>query len=363
MADAPASSRTSRSRARIVVAIATPLVLVALLEFVVVTLGIAPPAPPALEIWDSKEDRRLNDGASAFQFRREWLWEPRPGAEIFGDRINDDGYRGPRAALTKPPGRLRIATLGDSTTFGFGLLEKHGWSRRLEDALRARGIDAEVLNFGCIGYTAAQGIALLHGRVRAYEPDIVILAFGAVNEQFAARSGMSDAEKILFLASSRARTAAFLTRYATVRWIREAIARPTEPVGDGTVGATKARVPLADFPTLFAIARHELPPATQLVLVSPPRRADGEHNMPGTLDYTRSLVDTARAMGLVCADVYDAFRDRDVASFGEVRPQNLTQHATSPLFVDPWHPSADGHALYAETVLAALDAGGVIPKR
>ncbi|MCC7172431.1 MAG: hypothetical protein IT459_18435 [Planctomycetes bacterium] len=364
MADAPTSSRTSKSRARVVVAIATPLVLVALLEFVVVTLGLAPPAPAAMEIWDSKEDRQFTDGASAFRFRREWLWEPRPGAEIFGDRINDDGYRGPRAALAKTPERLRIATLGDSTTFGFGLPERDSWSRRLEDALRARGIDAEVLNFGCVGYTLAQGTALLHGRVRAYEPDVVILAFGAVNEQFAARSGMTDAEKILFLASVRARAAAFLTRYATVRWIRTSFSRSEVSLGgDSAATATKARVPLAEFPTLFSIARHELPPTTKLVLVSPPRRADGESNMPATLDYTRSLLDTAQRMGLACANVYDVFRDRDVAAFGAVQTKTLAQHATSPLFIDPWHPSADGHALYANTVLDALVANGLIPEK
>lgn len=358
MSDASPTQRRSKP---IALAIATPLLLVALVEFIVVTTGIAPPAPPPLEIWNRKEDRGLASGADVFQFRHEWLWEPRPGAEFCGDRINEDGYRGPRAELAKTPGRLRIATLGDSTTFGFGLLERESWSRQLETALRARGVDAEVLNFGCVGFTIAQGTALLHGRVRAYAPDLVIFAFGAVNEQFAASSDLTDGEKILLLSSTKARIATFLTRYATVRWLRARLARGG-PSSHTDEFKTKARVPLAEFPAMFAIARNELTDGAKLVLVSPPRRADGEHNMPATLDYTHALVDTAQRMGLVWANVYDAFRARDVATFGAVDTKTLPQHATSTLFIDPWHPSAAGHALYAETVLTALEQGGLIPK-
>lgn len=365
MTDPASTPRRPRLLARLVLAIATPLLLVALIELVVITLGIAPPAPRPLEIWSPKEDRRLGDADSVFQQNSDWLWEPRPGAEFFGDRINADGYRGPAVPLAKTPGRLRIATLGDSTTFGFGLPERESWSRRLESSLRERGVDVEVLNFGCIGHTIAQGTAMLHGRVRDYDPDLVVFAFGAVNEQFPTTSGMTDAEKILFLSSTAARIASFFTRYATVRWLH-ALSGSMTPLDDSGAPEpthTKARVPLAEFPAMIAIAHQDLGPRSKLVLVSPPRRADGERDAPASVWYTQSLVDTAKQLGLVCADVHRAFRSADEAAFGQIGPKTMTQFAGSPLFLDQWHPTAAGHALYANTVLDALVANGLIPAK
>lgn len=365
MTDTPSTPHRSRPLARLGLAVATPLLLVALIEFVVITLGLAPPAPRPLEIWSPKEDRRLADADSTFQQSSDWLWEPRPGAEFFGDRINDDGYRGPAVPSKKTPGRLRIATLGDSTTFGFGLPERECWSRKLETALRERGVDVEVQNFGCIGHTIAQGTAMLHGRVRKYDPDLVVFAFGAVNEQFPTTSGMTDAEKILFLSSTTARIGSFFTRYATVRWLHElsGSTKPLDATGAPEPTHTKARVPLEEFPTMYAIARADLPAHAKLVVVSPPRRADGERDAPATAAYTQAIVDTAKKLGLVCADVHRAFRSADEAAFGQVGPQTMTQFASSSLFLDQWHPTAAGHTLYANTVVEALVANGLIPTK
>ena len=44
--------------------------------------------------------------------------------------INADGHRGPRAGERGSP-RLRIAALGDSFTFGYGVEEDEAWPRRL----------------------------------------------------------------------------------------------------------------------------------------------------------------------------------------------------------------------------------------
>jgi hypothetical protein len=357
------ASRTPKRSKPIALAIATPLLLVALVEFIVVTTGIAPPSPPPLEIWNRKEDRGLASGADVFQFRHEWLWEPRPGAEFCGDRINEDGYRGPRAELAKTPGRLRIATLGDSTTFGFGLLERESWSRQLETALRARGVDAEVLNFGCVGFTIAQGTALLHGRVRAYAPDLVIFAFGAVNEQFAASSDLTDGEKILLLSSTKG-----TNRDVPQRAMRRCA---------GCARGWRARRPVLEHGRVQDEGPRPRSPSSRRCSRSRQRTHRGCEARPRLTATPRrwraqtcprrwttpTLSSTPRSAWVWCGRT-STTRSARATSRHSARSTRRLCRSTRRRPCSSIHgiPSAAGHALYAETVLTALEQGGLIPK-
>jgi acyl-CoA thioesterase I len=62
-------------------------------------------------------------------------------------------------ANAAPP--VKIVALGDSLTAGYGLPEKDGFVLRLQAALTAKGIAAEVTNAGVSGDTAADGLARL----------------------------------------------------------------------------------------------------------------------------------------------------------------------------------------------------------
>lgn len=77
-------------------------------------------------------------------------------------------------------GRL-VWAFGDSLTAGYGLPPADGFPNRLEQALRAAGIDAAVRNGGVSGDTSAQGQARLRWGLRGLgrTPDLVIVEFGA----------------------------------------------------------------------------------------------------------------------------------------------------------------------------------------
>jgi acyl-CoA thioesterase-1 len=73
---------------------------------------------------------------------------------------------------------LKIVALGDSLTAGYGLPAKDGFVPKLQAALAAKGIDAEIDNAGVSGDTATDGLARLGWSV----PDgtaAVILELGA----------------------------------------------------------------------------------------------------------------------------------------------------------------------------------------
>ncbi len=73
---------------------------------------------------------------------------------------------------------LRILMLGDSLTAGQGLASRDALPVRLEAALRARGLDAQVIDAGVSGDTTAGGLARLDWAL-ADRPHAVIVALGA----------------------------------------------------------------------------------------------------------------------------------------------------------------------------------------
>ena len=81
----------------------------------------------------------------------------------------------PAQAQERP---VRIVALGDSLTTGLGLLANQAFPVRLQAALKAKGIAAEIADAGVSGDTAANGLARLDWAVPD-QTDGVIVALGA----------------------------------------------------------------------------------------------------------------------------------------------------------------------------------------
>lgn len=332
----------------------------ALLELLVVTLDLAPRRPQALVIWTPNKDEDLGGSEGEFRFHPRWLWEPRPGAMARGAPINEDGYRGPHYPLRKTPGRLRIAALGDSSTYGMGVNEEDGWVRQLEARLRESGVDAEVLNFGVVGFTLEQGYELYLGRVRDYQPDIVILAFGAINDSVRASAGIADRAKIDHLADPLYRARQFLQRYATFRLAELELRKLARGEEDLKKDKVYHRVPLFRFKNLITEFRDRTTESNAaLAVISPPRRMEVEYNIPVVLEFTQLLEEEAASLDLTFIDVRAAIREKDLAEFGGSTPEPKLLDQ-SPYFIDPYHPSPAGHAIYADVVLDVLRQRGLV---
>lgn len=91
--------------------------------------------------------------------------------------INNLGMRGPNVPPVKPAGTLRVVTAGASETFGLYESPDHEFPRQLEDTLRARlgGDPVEVLNAAIFGMSLPTLEQDLRLRVRALDPDVVVL--------------------------------------------------------------------------------------------------------------------------------------------------------------------------------------------
>jgi len=81
--------------------------------------------------------------------------------------------------LAAAQARPRLLLLGDSLTAGYGLPANLAFPARLEAALRAAGVDVEIVNAGVSGDTSAGGLARLDWALGAKPPEFVLVALGA----------------------------------------------------------------------------------------------------------------------------------------------------------------------------------------
>lgn len=108
-----------------------------------------------------------------------------PGSLQFNKKyveINDDGMRDRNFSLVKPNNVIRIATIGDSFTFGSGIKNvSRTYPKVLESELNNLGKDIkyEVMNFGIMGLSTNEEIELIKSKALKYSPDIIILGYVA----------------------------------------------------------------------------------------------------------------------------------------------------------------------------------------
>jgi len=94
-------------------------------------------------------------------------------------RRNVHGMRGTKISKRKPKGVWRIAALGDSTMFGWGIREEETFPAVLQRALNS-GSDSreyEVLNFAVPGYNTAMEVELFRSRAEEFDPDLLMIHF------------------------------------------------------------------------------------------------------------------------------------------------------------------------------------------
>jgi lysophospholipase L1-like esterase len=106
---------------------------------------------------------------------------------------NPDGLR-TKHTLHKEPDSWRIALMGDSNVFGWGVHDEETLAARLEQALHAAGeTDAQVINAGQPGHSTTQMRWFFEEVLAHYQPDLVLLVPSLHDHN---RAHVSDAEAL-----------------------------------------------------------------------------------------------------------------------------------------------------------------------
>ena len=92
-------------------------------------------------------------------------------------KANSLGFPGAEYPADRPPGTLRILTIGDAFTSAEGVDTDDAWPRLLERELRRKmpHRDVQVLNFAITGYGPDQYAAVVKAFVPALNPDLLIV--------------------------------------------------------------------------------------------------------------------------------------------------------------------------------------------
>ena len=111
----------------------------------------------------------------------QWGWtDPNRESDVsFPVSIDSRGFRS--TGRPAPEAAVRIALLGDSCTFGWGVGTEDTFAAQLEGDLRGRGMPTAVLNAAFPGESAVSAQYVLRERVLPEEPDVVVLTFSANN--------------------------------------------------------------------------------------------------------------------------------------------------------------------------------------
>lgn len=304
-----------------------------------------PPRRHEISFWGRAADIiNLEGDSPVFRGNYKWFWEPNPGATFCNERLNEEGYRGPIVPKKKGTA-TRIVTFGDSSTMGFDVTDAECWPRQVETQLRAMNKNVEVLNLGCVGYTAFHGELVYKGKGAAYSPDIVILAFGAINESFLADGGLALPEKAAVFSSFQYQLKSELSRFVIFRWLQNGRAPAAPPAAKPAHNLSPDQFEHS----LVEIISLQKKAGGAAVLVSPPRRRRVELETPVTLEYTERIERVAAERKVPLADSYHFFRAR------EPEYNNLTvAPPADPWYLDSVHPSADGHREYARLIVKLL---------
>ncbi|MBZ0166189.1 MAG: hypothetical protein K8I00_05225 [Candidatus Omnitrophica bacterium] len=124
--------------------------------------------------------RRLLAGDEGYiRYHPELGWVPNPATDKSDFATNAQGVRASASVVAQRPdsGRIRVATFGDSFTFGHGVDYEETWQAYLE----AQQPRWEVINFGVSGYAQDQALLRYLHEGRSYHPRVVILGFNSEN--------------------------------------------------------------------------------------------------------------------------------------------------------------------------------------
>ncbi len=102
----------------------------------------------------------------------------KPGEVTGSIRIDSRGFRSPEVAVPKPPGRIRLAFLGASTTFcAEASSNETTWPHLIWKSLQGkwRDTDFDYVNAGVPGYSVADSILNLNSRVSPLQPDVIVI--------------------------------------------------------------------------------------------------------------------------------------------------------------------------------------------
>jgi lysophospholipase L1-like esterase len=291
------------------------------------------------------------------------VYELRPGLDgtFKGRPVRTDaqGLRGSRDyALAKPAGTFRIAGLGDSVMFGWGVGEGEPYLQIVERRLNEHppaGRRFEVLDFGVPGYNTAMEVATFEHRAAAFSPDLVLVHFIG-----------NDFDLPHFMKLPKSRRSPLNWYLAELLRDRFAPVRPEDEVDPDLLGHDRSALPPEEraeirgqYQDMVGEDAFRRAMARLAALTRPRGIPVIVMALGGEGGRGRIARETAEANGFRFLDASPRFYEYLVAHGLEGERENWVKVFRIP---HDGHPNPLGHQLYADVILAELQERGIAPR-
>jgi lysophospholipase L1-like esterase len=119
----------------------------------------------------------IKRSAQFYRDQQTGLQLPVPNSAQGKIRINSLGFRSPEIPVPKPPGTIRLAFLGSSTTYDLYVDNASTWPQLVTQALQAAypTCPVDYINSGVPGFSSSRILTYYDAYVSKLEPDIVVL--------------------------------------------------------------------------------------------------------------------------------------------------------------------------------------------
>ncbi len=282
------------------------------------------------------------------------FWRLRPNQDAFTKidhkpvHVNAHGTRGPEFADAKPAGTIRILSLGDSRTFGWGVSDAESYSGRLESLLQQRageGERVEVINAGVNAWSFPQLLVFFREIGSAWHPDFAIVGEANLWTQFSEKSSPEFRDRFMF----RVRLKNLLRRLATYHYVVEVKLKdlyerervrfiPVDPQSDELFKDQQQDDPERFFrESIEQLCRTAIEKGTKPILLYIPTLSELESGKP-----SRSLKakrEVAARLGVPLVDPSEALRRGGASLYLEG---------------DPVHLSVEGNEVVAKSLFDAI---------
>lgn len=272
------------------------------------------------------------------------LWARHPLSRRFHPFVDEQAFRGRRVPERRAD--LRLAAVGGSSTFGYGVEGPRAWPAALESRLVKDGYDAQVLNAGVPGSTVWRLVSFVEELLLTLDLDVLIVSVGFNDHTVGAV--WREAEHLAAMTDGGIGP----LQGALARWRQDRRQEDWNAVSrrllDGEVLDRETLEAHCDGPAArFAEGLARLVAACRErgvtpVLVQEPCRGGGDR--PLLAPYRRAVADLAREQNLLLIEPQPAMD----AEGGE------------GLFLDTVHPTAGGHWIEAREVAEALASAGLL---
>ena len=318
---------------------------------------------------EALEERHGLRFEEVFRHDPELFWSLAPGTSLPRDAqplrglvANEQGLREDhRIGVPKPPGELRVLFLGDSSTFGYGVLHDEAFVELTERRLAARfpELRIECVNAGVPGTTLFQGWRWLVTRGLPLEPDLVVVDFGW-NES-ARWGGAGDLGTYEAWRAAQPPRALAWSRLAAWAWTRGA-GGGEAPATTGEEAGARQRVEPGEFRRLLELcaAAAERAGAGLLVLVGPGRANVAPEDGRGAAQRTPLQ---AEKLAFARGRRIGPSRGPGSADDGPAHVDGIAvaralaaERPVDELFFDGVHPRAPLHAALAEALAERIGA-------